>query len=79
MRRSRCADQGVTVNAIAPALVVTGMVDDDQDTSAIPVGRLATVEEVTQLAMTMLSNAYPTGKVFLLNGGMRVQITPFGP
>lgn len=48
------------------------MVDDDQDTSAIPVGRLGTVEEVTQLAMTMLSKACLTGKVFLLDGGMRV-------
>lgn len=64
---------GVAVNAIAPALVVSGMVSEDQDTSAIPVGRLGTVDEVTQLAMTMLTNSYLTGKVFLLDGGIRPQ------
>ena len=67
------AGRGVTVNAIAPALVVSGMVADDQDASAIPVGRLGTVDEVTDLAMAMLTNAYLTGKVFLLDGGMRPQ------
>lgn len=72
LARKYAAD-GVTVNAIAPALVVTGMVSDQQDTSAIPVDRLGTVDEVTQLAMTMLTNAYLTGKVFLLDGGMRTQ------
>lgn len=67
------AQHGVTVNAIAPALVVSGMVSEDQDTSAIPVGRLGTVDDVTQLAMTMLTNSYLTGKVFLLDGGIRPQ------
>ena len=61
------------MNAIAPALVKTGMIPDDQDTSAVPVGRLGTVDEVTGLAMTMLTNAYLTGKVFLLDGGIRPQ------
>lgn len=69
----RYAQHGVAVNAIAPALVVSGMVSEDQDTSAIPVGRLGTVDEVTQLAMTMLTNSYLTGKVFLLDGGIRPQ------
>lgn len=67
------ADRGITVNAIAPALVVSGMVSQDQDPSAIPVGRLGTVEDVTRLAMTMLTNSYLTGKVFLLDGGIRTQ------
>jgi 3-oxoacyl-[acyl-carrier protein] reductase len=70
---ARYADRGVTLNAIAPALVVSGMVDEDQDTSLIPVGRLGRPEEVTELAMAMLSNAYVTGKVYLLDGGMRPQ------
>lgn len=67
------AQSGVTVNAIAPALVVSGMISADQDSSAIPVGRLGTVDEVTQLAITMLTNSYLTGKVFLLDGGIRPQ------
>ena len=70
---NRYAASGVTVNAIAPALVVTGMIAEDQDTSAIPVGRLGTVEEVVQMALVMLTNAYLTGKVYLLDGGLRTQ------
>lgn len=69
----RYARSGVAINAIAPALVISGMVAEDQDASAIPVGRLGSVEEVTQLAMTMLTNSYLTGKVFLLDGGIRPQ------
>lgn len=67
------AQHGVGINAIAPALVVSGMVSEDQDTSAIPVGRFGTVEDVTQLAMPMLTNGYLTGKVFLIDGGIRPQ------
>lgn len=69
----RYAERGITVNAIAPALVVSGMVAEDQDTALIPVGRLGMPDEVTQLAMTMLTNGYLTGKVMLLDGGMRPQ------
>jgi 3-oxoacyl-[acyl-carrier protein] reductase len=46
------------------------MVPDDFDASAIPVGRLGQPEEVGELAMAMLTNAYLTGKVFLADGGM---------
>lgn len=70
---SHYADRGVTINAIAPALVVSGMISADQDASALPVGRLGSPDEVTQLALTMLTNAYLTGKVFLLDGGLRPQ------
>jgi 3-oxoacyl-[acyl-carrier protein] reductase len=64
------AAHGVTVNAVAPALVASGMVPDDFDASPIPVGRIGQPEEVGELAMAMLSNAYITGKVFLADGGM---------
>lgn len=70
---NRYAASGVTVNAVAPALVVSGMIAEDQDSSAIPVGRLGTVDEVAQLALVMLTNAYLTGKVYLLDGGIRPQ------
>ncbi|RIX30833.1 SDR family NAD(P)-dependent oxidoreductase [Amnibacterium setariae] len=66
----RTAKDGVTVNAIAPALVASGMVPDDLDASAIPVDRIGQPEEVGELAMAMLTNAYLTGKVFLADGGM---------
>lgn len=70
---NRYAASGVTVNAIAPALVVSGMIGEDEDTSAIPVGRLGSVDEVAQIALVMLTNAYLTGKVYLLDGGIRTQ------
>jgi 3-oxoacyl-[acyl-carrier protein] reductase len=70
---NRYAASGVTVNAIAPALVVSGMIAEDQDSSAIPVGRLGSADEVVQLALVMLTNAYLTGKVYLLDGGLRAQ------
>jgi 3-oxoacyl-[acyl-carrier protein] reductase len=64
------AARGITVNAIAPALVASGMVPDDFDPAPIPVGRIGQPEEVAELAMTMLTNAYVTGKVFLADGGL---------
>ena len=66
----RVAGSGVTVNAVAPALVASGMVPEDSDASAIPVGRIGRPEEVGELAMAMITNAYVTGKVFLADGGM---------
>ncbi|MGN6445146.1 SDR family NAD(P)-dependent oxidoreductase [Amnibacterium sp.] len=68
---ARTAPHGVTVNAIAPALVASGMVPEDFDASRIPVGRIGRPEEVGELAMAMLTNAYLTDKVFLADGGMR--------
>lgn len=70
---NRYAASGVTVNAIAPALVVSGMISEDQDSSAVPVGRLGSAGEVARMALAMLSNAYLTGKVYLLDGGIRAQ------
>jgi 3-oxoacyl-[acyl-carrier protein] reductase len=65
------APQGVTVNAIAPALVSgTDTLPADQDTARIPVGRFASTNEVVDLAITMLSNGYLTGKIYLLDGGI---------
>ncbi len=66
----RVAGSGVTVNAVAPAVVASGMVPEDSDASAIPVGRIGRPEEVGELAMAMLTNAYVTGKVFTADGGM---------
>ena len=36
-----------------------------------PVGRMGRTDEVTSLSMAMLSNAYLTGQVVLLDGGIR--------
>jgi 3-oxoacyl-[acyl-carrier protein] reductase len=73
---SRVADEGVTVNAIAPALIAgTRMLPaNPHDPGAlpvpIPVGRLGTPDEVADLAVAMLRNGYLTNKVIGLDGGL---------
>ena len=67
------AKSGVTVNAIAPALIEdTGMVlgTTDRLAALVPVGRLGRPEEVAALSLAMLANAYLTGQVVGLDGGM---------
>jgi 3-oxoacyl-[acyl-carrier protein] reductase len=69
----RAAGEGVTVNALAPALIErTGMLPGDPGALAtmIPVGRLGTPEEVADMAMAMLRNGYMTNQVVSLDGGM---------
>ncbi|MGO9656847.1 MAG: SDR family NAD(P)-dependent oxidoreductase [Acidimicrobiales bacterium] len=70
---SRAAPDGVTVNAIAPALIAgTDMLPGDPSELAamVPVGRLGTTEEVADLAMAILSNGYITNQVVGINGGL---------
>jgi 3-oxoacyl-[acyl-carrier protein] reductase len=70
---ARVAADGVTVNAIAPALIEdTGMLPGDPGelTKAVPVGRLGKAAEVADLALAMLRNGYLTSKVVTLDGGI---------
>lgn len=69
----RVAEDGVTVNAIAPALIdETGMVlgDPAELAARIPVGRLGTPAEVADLALAILGNAYVTNQVISIDGGI---------
>jgi len=72
----RVAADGVTVNALAPALIGdTGMFPVDPDTAAstpmpIPVGRAGRPAEVAGMAIAMLRNGYLTNKVITLDGGI---------
>ena len=69
----RAAGEGVTVNALAPALIEdTGMLPGDPGALAtmIPVGRLGKPEEVADLALAVLRNGYMTNQVVSLDGGM---------
>jgi len=64
---------GVTVNALAPALITeTGMIPGDSEElrQRIPVGRLGRPEEVADLALAILRNPYLTNQVISLDGGM---------
>ena len=70
---SRVARDGVTVNAIAPALIEqTGMLPGDPGELAerVPVGRLGTPREVADLALAVLRNGYVTNQVISVDGGM---------
>lgn len=70
----RVAPHGVTVNAIAPALIGgTGMVPgrpEDRKRLPIPVGRLGTPEEVADLTLAVLRNGYITNQVISVDGGV---------
>jgi 3-oxoacyl-[acyl-carrier protein] reductase len=67
---ARVAGQGVTVNALAPALVEdTRMLPDTADPRALPVGRFGRPEEVADLAMAVLRNGFVTNQVLSVDGG----------
>jgi 3-oxoacyl-[acyl-carrier protein] reductase len=63
--------EGITANAISPALVYTEMVAANPKARAdlIPVGRFGTVEETAEVAVMLASNGYITGQTINVNGG----------
>jgi 3-oxoacyl-[acyl-carrier protein] reductase len=66
------ARDGITVNAVAPALIETDMTTASVKarTDRIPVGRLGRVEEVAGLVCEIAANSYITGQTFQVNGGL---------
>lgn len=66
------AKEGVTVNAIAPALVATEMLraNPNLKPDMIPVGRFGEVDECASVAVMLATNAYITGQTIAVNGGM---------
>jgi 3-oxoacyl-[acyl-carrier protein] reductase len=70
---ARFAPDGVTVNALAPALITdTGLLpgDPEQLRQLVPVGRLGRPAEVADLAIAVLRNPYLTSQVISLDGGI---------
>jgi 3-oxoacyl-[acyl-carrier protein] reductase len=65
------AADGITVNAIAPALIETDMTRSNvkASTSNIPIGRFGTVDEVSDIAVLLATNGYLTGQTINPNGG----------
>lgn len=65
------AKEGITVNAIAPALIETEMVSSNPNarTDLIPVGRFGHIEEVADVAVMLAGNPYITGQTVNVNGG----------
>jgi 3-oxoacyl-[acyl-carrier protein] reductase len=68
---SRLAKEGVTVNAISPALIETEMVTSNPNATPerIPVGRFGAVDEVADAAVMLARNGYMTGQTLHINGG----------
>ena len=63
--------EGITVNAIAPALIQTEMLGNISRSRVdlIPVGRFGSVEEVADVAVLLATNGYITGQTISVNGG----------
>jgi 3-oxoacyl-[acyl-carrier protein] reductase len=64
--------EGITVNAIAPALIRTEMLSSNPKArpDLIPLGRFGTVEEVADVAVMLACNGYITGQTIHVNGGV---------
>ena len=65
------AGEGITVNAIAPALIETEMVTSNPNArpELIPVGRLGSVDEAADVVVMLARNGYITGQTIDVNGG----------
>ncbi|MGO9263523.1 MAG: SDR family NAD(P)-dependent oxidoreductase [Candidatus Binataceae bacterium] len=63
--------EGVTVNAIAPALIETEMVTGNLNATltVIPVGRFGTPDEVAAVVVLLARDGYITGQTINVNGG----------
>jgi 3-oxoacyl-[acyl-carrier protein] reductase len=68
---SALVKEGITANAISPALVETDMVRQNPNATPdkIPVGRFGRVEEVSDVVRMLATNGYITGQTIHVNGG----------
>jgi 3-oxoacyl-[acyl-carrier protein] reductase len=68
---SLLAKEGITANAVAPALIVTDMIRNNPRASPalIPAGRFGEPDEVADVVVTIAANGYITGQTFNVNGG----------
>lgn len=63
--------EGITVNAIAPALIETDMVTNNLNAKPdlIPMGHFGSVDDVASIAVMLAMNGYITGQTISVNGG----------
>lgn len=65
------AKEGITANAIAPALIETDMIRGNKrlKPELLPVGRFGLVSEVTDAIVLLATNGYISGQTLNINGG----------
>lgn len=67
----RLVKEGITVNAIAPSIIRTDMMQGmNEMTNRIPLGRMGNVDEIAEAVLFIAGNAYITGQTICLNGGL---------
>lgn len=66
------AKEGITVNAIAPALIETDMLNElgNIKPDLIPLGRFGTAKEIADAAIMLAKNGYISNQVININGGL---------
>ena len=69
---SQLASEGITANAICPALVQTEMLANNARArpEVLPVGRFGRPKEVASVAVMLASNGYVTGQSVQVDGGL---------
>jgi 3-oxoacyl-[acyl-carrier protein] reductase len=69
---SQFAKEGITANAIAPALIETDMVAalPKEIAARIPVGKIGAPDEVGRIAVMLAQSSYITGQTINPNGGL---------
>jgi 3-oxoacyl-[acyl-carrier protein] reductase len=65
------AKEGITANAIAPALIETEMLKGNAaiKPTLIPIGRFGQTDEVVSVILMLAANGYITGQTINVNGG----------
>lgn len=68
---SLLAREGITSNAVAPALIETDMIRNNSriQPSLLPVGRFGAPEETADAVLLLATNGYMTGQTISVNGG----------
>ncbi len=66
------AKEGITVNAVAPALIKTDMINelDNIKPELIHLGRFGTVKETADAVIMLVKNGYISNQVINVNGGL---------
>ncbi|MGA2143120.1 MAG: SDR family oxidoreductase, partial [Brevinematales bacterium] len=68
----RLIKEGITVNAVAPGQIETGMLIDNSlaNPDMVPAGRMGKPEEVAEAVLMLARSGFISGQTLNVNGGM---------